>query len=237
MAGISWTCPHCNRPTTITPEDQDNGSCDVTTKNVGGPQRFTIVSIACPNPECNKLAVKVLHRKIASDAFGRWVTQEELKEWRLLPISSAKVLPGYIPDPLVSDYQEACLISQYSPKASATLARRCLQGLIRDFFQVSKARLIDEIEAIKDKVDPLTWQAIDAVRSIGNIGAHMGKDINLIVDVDGDEAEQLIRLIELLIDEWYVQRHTREQQLKLVLQIKAAKEIAKKNTVEVADQQ
>ena len=31
------------------------------------------------------------------------------------------------------------------------------------------------------------WQAIDAVRSIGNIGAHMEKDINLIVDVDPEE--------------------------------------------------
>jgi len=38
-------------------------------------------------------------------------------------------------------------------------------------------------------VDPLTWEAIDAVRKLGNIGAHMEKDINVIVDVDPEEAE------------------------------------------------
>ena len=67
-------------------------------------------------------------------------------------------------------------------------------------------RLIDEIEAIEDKVDPLTWKAIDAVRSVGNIGAHMEKDINVIVDVDPDEAAQLISLIEILIKDWYITR-------------------------------
>ena len=40
--------------------------------------------------------------------------------------------------------------------------------------------------------------AIDAVRKIGNIGAHMERDINLIVDIDPNEAAILIGLIELL---------------------------------------
>ena len=41
-----------------------------------------------------------------------------------------------------------------------------------------------EIEQIKGKVESLTWQAIDAVREVGNIGAHMGEDVNLIVDIE-----------------------------------------------------
>ena len=72
-------------------------------------------------------------------------------------------------------------IRDLSPKASATLARRALQGMIRDYWKVSKGRLIDEIDAIKEKVDPITWKAIDAIRRIGNIGAHMEKDINVII--------------------------------------------------------
>lgn len=88
---------------------------------------------------------------------------------------------------------------------------------------------MDEIEAIKTRVDPLTWAAIDAVRSIGNIGAHMEKDINLIIDVDQGEAQQLIVLIELLVDEWYVQRHIRQEQLNAILEIKAAKDAAKQS--------
>ena len=37
-----------------------------------------------------------------------------------------------------------------------------------------------------------------AVRKVGNIGAHMEKDINVIVDVDPDEAQHLIGLITFL---------------------------------------
>jgi hypothetical protein len=92
---------------------------------------------------------------------------------------------------------------------------------------VSKARLVDEIEAIKDKVDPLTWQAIDAVRHIGNIGAHMEKDINLIIDVDPQEAGLLIGLIEMLIKDWYIVRHEREEQLRAVVKLSDDKKQSK----------
>ena len=51
---------------------------------------------------------------------------------------------------------------------------------------------------------------IDGIRRIGNIGAHMEKDINLIVDIDPDEAQKLIKLIEHLLEQWYVNRHEQE---------------------------
>ncbi|MFX8102761.1 DUF4145 domain-containing protein, partial [Acinetobacter baumannii] len=77
-------------------------------------------------------------------------------------------------------------------------SRRCLQGMIRDYWGVSKNTLNEEIKAIKDRIDPIIWQAIDAVRKIGNIGAHMEKDINFIIDVEPNEAQMLIGLIEML---------------------------------------
>ncbi len=43
-----------------------------------------------------------------------------------------------------------------------------------------------------------------AVKSVGNIGAHLEQDVNLIVDVDPGEAETLLQLIHLLDIEWYV---------------------------------
>jgi hypothetical protein len=187
------------------------------------------MAIACPNPECTKLTVIFVHSEIKEQiAAGNWKDKKQLNWLRLIPESAARVLPEYVPAPIVRDYTEACLIVDKSPKASATLARRCLQGMIRDFFGVRKDRLVDEIQAIKDKVDPLTWEAIDAVRSIGNIGAHMEKDINLIVDVDEGEAQELIKLIELLIDDWYIARYNRQIQLASVMKIKAAKDAAKK---------
>jgi hypothetical protein len=154
-------------------------------------------------------------------------TGDVIQEWDLIPSSDAKVFPDYIPAPIRTDYSEACAIKKLSPKASATLARRCLQGMIRDFWGISKGRLIDEIEDIKDKVDPPTWQAIDAVRSIGNIGAHMEKDINIIVDVDPNEAAQLIQLSEILMKDWYVTRQERQERLKAVVDMAAAKKDVK----------
>ena len=105
------------------------------------------------------------------------------------------------------------MIVSLSPKASATLSRRCLQGMIRDFFGISLPTLKAEIDAINNKVDPLVWQAIEAVRKVGNIGAHMEKDINVIVDVEPNEAELLVGLIEFLIKDWYVARDNKTQHL------------------------
>jgi hypothetical protein len=71
--------------------------------------------------------------------------------------------------------------------------------MVHDFHGVIKKRLVDEIEGIKDKVRPVAWAAIEAVREIGNINAHMEADINVFVDVDPEEAAALIRLIKMLI--------------------------------------
>ena len=126
-------------------------------------------------------------------------------------------------DPLIQDYQESSRIVSLSPKASATLARRCLQGMIRDFWNISKGTLKLEIDALEDKIDPTTWDAIDSIRKIGNIGAHMEKDINLIVEVDTNEAKALLSLIELLFEEWYIAKHEREMKKKKVLEIALSK--------------
>jgi hypothetical protein len=139
------------------------------------------------------------------------------------PRSFAKQFPDYIPEAIKADYEEACLIRDLSPKASATLSRRCIQGIIRDYWGVKKGRLVDEINDIKEKVDSLTWQAIDSVRSIGNIGAHMEKDINLIVDVEPKEAQLLIGLIEVLLKDWYVARQERKNRLESIINVAKVK--------------
>jgi hypothetical protein len=145
-----------------------------------------------------------------------------LKSWRLYPESYAKPQPEYIPLPLREDYEEACGIRDLSPKASATLSRRCLQGMIRDFCKIAKGTLDKEIQELKKQVEAGTApsgvtiesiDAIDQVRSIGNIGAHMEKDIDLIVDIEPGEAQILIDLVEILFDEWYVARETRKNRL------------------------
>ena len=58
-----------------------------------------------------------------------------------------------------------------------------------------------------------TVDAIDNVREIGNIGAHMEADVNLIIEIDPNEAQVLIELIEMLFEEWYVQKEQRRRKL------------------------
>ena len=110
------------------------------------------------------------------------------------PQSIAKKYPDYIPSRIREDYEEACAIIFLSPKASATLARRCLQGMIRDFWGISKRNLYDEISELEGKVQPDLWAALDGLRQLGNIGAHMERDTNIIVEIDSGEAEKLIKL-------------------------------------------
>lgn len=229
MKNFSWTCPFCNQPVTITKEDIRDGSSILAIENAEGEKMLTSRFIVCPNPDCKRFALEVKLGKAAWHS-GTWHQGKPIKAWQLIPQSKAQSFPDYIPKAIKDDYNEACLIKDLSPKASATLARRCLQGIIRDFWKgkVTPGRLADEIKQIKDKVEELTWQAIDAVRSVGNIGAHMEEDVNLIVDIEPNEAELLINLIETVLKDWYIARHERESRLKALAELGAEKEKARK---------
>jgi hypothetical protein len=215
MAKHLWTCPYCDRNATIREDDDfETDGIRFGIKTAEGFRHLTYTFVVCPNPNCKKFTLVVSLQEINWDGAKRkWVIGEAIKNWNLVPPSQCKTFPSYIPQAILDDYNEACLIVSLSPKASATLSRRCLQGIIRDFWKVKPGRLIDEIDHIKDKVDPLTWGAIESVRKVGNIGAHMEKDINLILDVDPKEAELLIQLIEILLRDWYIAREEKKQRL------------------------
>lgn len=165
--------------------------------------------------------------------------------WDLISGSKQKPQPNYIPKALRDDYAEACAIRDLSPKASATLARRCIQGMIRDFYGISKATLNQEINELRRQAEahetrePISFDVLDAidhVRKIGNIGAHMEKDINVIVDVDPEEAQVLIELIETLFEDWYVSREQRKNRFARLRTIVDAKEEARKQAPPEAEQ-
>lgn len=227
---FTWRCPFCNHNASITGDKNSTGRFDFDDDSKYGRQAVRLESIVCPNPECKEYVLKATlhdHQAIA----GTWRDLPAKMSWQLIPSAEMKAFPDYVPAPILADYEEACLIRNLSPKASATLSRRCLQGMIRDFWGVKKARLVDEIEAIADKVDPTIWNAIDAVRKIGNIGAHMEKDINLIIDVETEEAALLIGLIEMLINDWYVVKHEREQQMAKIIAAAGVKSSTKSGGV------
>lgn len=79
--------------------------------------------------------------------------------------------------------------------------------MIRDAWGISDRSLNDEINQLKSLIPPLQWSVLDALRKLGNIGAHMEKDVNLIIDIDRDTAAKLIAAVERLIKDWYIDRH------------------------------
>lgn len=235
----SWTCPFCNQSAIIRDDDRwtiDGQFAHPLTQ--AEPKSFALSAVFCPNAKCQNYTLELvlsglteIVRSVETRGVGSRAgvhTQRKwgiIHSWKLRPDSAAKPFPDYIPAAILGDYREACLIANLSAKASATLARRCLQGMIRDFWSINKRSLRDEIQALKDKVNEPTWDAIDAVRQIGNIGAHMEADINVIAEVEPGEATLLIGLIESLLAEWYVARHDRDERM---ARLKAAAD-AKKN--------
>jgi hypothetical protein len=221
MQKFNWTCKYCNTPTTITDPNFATDAVNISTDE-SMLERLVLVynAVACPNTDCRKLTLEIhLYESNSSYTNDDWhkympVKGKKINSWPLLPRSQAKPLPEYIPKQIRSDYYESCLICKDSPKASAALARRCLQGIIRDYWELpqnSRGNLGAEINFIKDKLDPDTWEAIDTIRSVGDIGAHMEKDVNVIIDVEPEEAELLIELIETLLEDWYVARFKRQE--------------------------
>lgn len=225
---MSWICPHCNHAASIRSDDRDSGYFDFSTKE--GNKRYYISGIKCPNPQCNRAVVHVL----IYDLIQQGANAKAIGVPKTFPVipslmaDRAKDFPDYIPAGILQDYREACAISDLSPKASATLARRCLQGMIRDFWQVKPDTLYNEIQSIKDEISSDMWGVIDGVRKVGNIGAHMEKDINLIIDVNPEEATLLINMIEMLLDDWYVSRFEKQQRIEKMKQLAVDKTQAKK---------
>lgn len=221
-----WACPFCSHDAILRSLDYVSGGKEFTIQDpIEGHKYLAWYYVVCPNPKCRKYVLRVgIFDCTYNDSRKEWERGATVKILDLVPSSRAKAYPNYIPKPILDDYNEACLIADLSPKASATLSRRCLQGIIRDFWKVKPGRLVDEIDQIKDMTDALTWDAIDSVRKVGNIGAHMEKDINLIVDVDPNEAGMLIGLIEIVLKDWYVNKEERKNRLMQIKSIADSKE-------------
>lgn len=217
---FNWECPYCKNKTTIL---SSNYSYEF--------HRFedTVLKtdiIICPNRECKKTTIIASLYSSQDVIFSPYSTYNKISlkpgitsiwEKTLQPdIPNAMVLPEYIPEYLREDYYEAYKIIELSPKSSATLTRRCLQGMIRDFWNIKKDKLIKEIEELEknSKIDEETKRILDIIRKIGNKGAHLEKDVNLIVNIEKEDAKILLNLLEELFQTWYISKHEKEERLK-----------------------
>lgn len=238
----TWTCPYCGQPTTITNVNLSAGSTDINvSESRNSDYGLAHRAIQCPNPSCQELTLTVsLYAKewvTNKSGVQNWGNKTLINTWQLMPRSRAKPIPAYVPAEIRQNYTEACLIVNDSPKASAAMSRRCLQGILRDFWEIphnKRGNLGAEIKYIKDKIDADLYESIRAIREVGDIGAHMEKSVDTIVDVEPREAELLIELIETLISDWYIERYRRNERHSKLDALVAEKRKAKKLSKEAA---
>lgn len=194
-------CPHC-----LVEIHADFSTSHVTAphgfiaKNVNGQQsRWRVLSMICPVPECEKA---ILH---LAEFNEHNVIRSSIQ---IVPMSMSRPPPPpEVPGELAEDYIEACGVLSASPKASAALSRRCLQGILRSngFIDKDLAPAIQAAIASK-QLPSLLATSLDAVRNIGNFAAHPMKDTStgLVLPVEPEEAEWNLDVLEGLFDYFYV---------------------------------
>lgn len=225
---LNWTCPHCEHHAIITEESYSGDVHRLRIANTDGQRALVSRFFVCPNPQCRKYTLQVtLCPWKSTETHPFYVLGDPIRTWTLVPWGKARPFPDYVPQAIRDDYAEAHSILELSPKAAATLARRAVQGVVRDYWGIVKPTLNLELQELQKRVGHEitgeTWEDIDVVRSVGNIGAHMEKDINLIVDVEPGEAALLIELVETLIEDTYIARHERQERHAHLMALKEAK--------------
>ena len=100
------------------------------------------------------------------------------------------------------------------------MARRALHEMLKDFCRSKGRNLSEDIETLRkqvqtgsgpDGVPPGTVDRLHQLREMGNIGAHLKRGTNeVVIDIEREEPRLLIEMIELLVEQWYVQREQRK---------------------------
>lgn len=191
-------CPHC-----LVEVHSSFNTCNINSYvgQVGNFQKnvvyWQIHAMQCP--ACGDAILKL----------QPWNSTKSFGEWFVYPRTSARApVPPEVPSDLASDYSEAAQVLQLSPKASAALSRRCLQGTLRSqgYTQRDLAPAIDAV--LKgNTLPPALASNLDAIRNIGNFAAHPMKDTatGQILPVEPEEAEWNLDVLDELFDFYFVQ--------------------------------
>ena len=148
----TYTCPYCENKQSYSLQEGNvrntlagfysMGSNYFNIKKEDRASFINIYHIKCCNKGCEKVTVVGFLGKPENGELGKQID--------ILPAFTCKSFPDYIPEQIRDDYKEAVSIIDISPKAAATLLRRCLQGMIRDFWGIKGKTLNAEITDLKD---------------------------------------------------------------------------------------
>ena len=199
----------------------------------GGSAVIHSVIYVCPHIACGKTEVTV-------DAGVPAAAGKKTDELEASPglFFKARLLPpeGYgkkefnvpsVPDAVFRDYDEACRLIRTSPCASATYARRCLQGMVRKKFKLKPGKFMNEIKTLSSMngmVAAEVTAALERVRKIGKFRAMPEDDVKVLSDVTYDDAKLTVEVIEALLFDWFIAPAEREQRISALRAILAAKD-------------
>jgi hypothetical protein len=170
---------------------------------------WAIFKMNCPSQNCRKMIIKLGRGANFNTSRLNAQTLIVTEEYLVRPIATLRPpVPIEVDSNYANDYNEACLILTYSPKASAALSRRCLQNILREKGGVKNGNLANEIQEVINAgtLPSYLSESIDAIRNIGNFAAHPLKSTSTgeIVDVEAGEAEWVLDVIESLFDFYFV---------------------------------
>lgn len=203
--GTTGHCPHCrvNVRFELVDVQSDTGSFGRTS-----PVRFLSLAghrldVACAScPACGRLIVTAKHSVDPSRAATALDNQ-------LWPDTANRPVPPEVEvgsPKLAADFREAVAVFPKSKKASAALARRCLQLVLVEQGGAKTRDLATQIDEVLTTLPPSLAENVDAIRQVGNFAAHPLKSTSTgeIADVEDGEAEWLLDVLEELFGYYYV---------------------------------
>jgi hypothetical protein len=199
-------CPHC------TVHFHDNlrvgwflrQGNDILKDNYGDEGHYFWEYRSAVCPACKEVTLQIVQTDGNHNPVGDWS--------QIHPIGANRgPVPPEVPADIPQDYIEACNVLPISAKASAALARRCLQNMLHahNYRDRDRAR---EIVLLLNEADPKKAlphrlrETIDGIRNFGNFSAHPIDDKTTlqVIDVDPHEAEWCLETIEELFEHFYV---------------------------------
>ncbi len=191
-------CPHCQR-------DFHADVDIVNLGNKGKTENFTYIwsvhKMTCP--ACHLPIIFIEYK----EHWGSVVHSGN--QWMVFPKGANRPsAPVEVPEAIARDFNEACLVLNDSPQASAALSRRCLQHLLQERRVSTNSNLSRAIDdALNAHLPSHISEDLDAIRNIGNFAAHPQKSQQSgeILPVEPHEADWNLDVLEMLFDYYYVQ--------------------------------
>lgn len=174
----SFHCPHCH---TFSDQNWGNPSKIINYKeknrntNYGADNNFSISRCSC----CGN--------------FSIWFNEKLIHP---RSVTAPPCNPD-LPSNIKSDYEEARLILQDSPRGAAALLRLVIQKICSNLGEEGKNINHDIAQLVKKGLPVKIQQALDIVRVVGNNAVHPGQ-IDLKDDIE--TANSLFNLVNLIVD-------------------------------------